>query len=65
MWRQRRKLEQFIYKSESAKDCWQHPELEGDMKQIVLVCHQKESTLIKFMVIYNDSKGKHISLLRL
>lgn len=33
------------------------------MKQIVLMCHQKESTLIKFMVIYDGSKGKHISLL--
>ena len=32
------------------------------MKQIVLMCHQKESTLIKFMVIYDGSKGKQTHL---
>ena len=45
-----------------AKDCWQHSELGGDTKQIVLMCHQKESTLIKFMVIYDGSKGKQTHL---
>ena len=62
MWIQRRKLERFIYKPKSAKDCWQHSELGGDTKQIVLMCHQKESTLIKFMVIYDGSKGKQTHL---
>lgn len=32
------------------------------MKQTVLMCHQKESALIKFMVIYDGSKGKQTYL---